>query len=181
MKIFPARVLLTQRHEADNSELRAYTSRETRGSARESRGSAALSECNNNEENNAKQRLRGGITGKGFRPGQSGNPKGRPPTRRLVNALKAALGEVRKDGRTMEQAIAGELVREALRGRRKLAAIAEIFDRIEGKPRQQVDLNDITEEFSGRTDEELLYYAEHGNWPEQECDRDVQKPTVTDR
>lgn len=62
---------------------------------------------NNNGDNNAKQRKPGGVTGKGFRPGKSGNPAGRPRPRGLVVALKAAMAEVQEDGRTVEQAIVG--------------------------------------------------------------------------
>jgi hypothetical protein len=117
---------------------------------------------------NAKQRAAkkpGGVTGKGFIPGQSGNPAGRPRTKGLVAALKSAVAEVIPDGRTIEQALVDELVSEALRGRRRLPAIAEIFDRLEGKPRQALDFNDITRSLQGRTQEELLHYAETGKWP----------------
>ena len=127
-----------------------------------------MSRRNNNGDNNAKQRKPGGITGKGFRPGQSGNPKGRPPSRGLKAALRAAVGQVLKDGRSVEQAIVDALVAQALRGRRKLPAISLIFDELEGKPRQQVDLKADIAKLNGRTDEELLHYAEHGKWPEEE-------------
>ena len=109
----------------------------------------------------------GGVTGKGFMPGQSGNPAGRPRTRGLIAALKAEVSVVVK-GRTVEEALAAELVRQALRGRRRLVAIAEIFDRLEGKPRQALDFNDITKQLQGRTEEELLHYAETGKWPNEE-------------
>jgi hypothetical protein len=124
---------------------------------------------NNNAKNNGKQRGRiGGVTGCGFMPGKSGNPKGRPSTRGLLNALKAAVSEVGKDGETNEQKLVDVLIYEALKGRKRLAAITTIFDRLEGKPRQQLDFNDITESLQGRSEEELLHYAQHGRWPNEE-------------
>ena len=123
-----------------------------------------------NAKNNAKQP--GGVTGKGFRPGQSGNPKGRPRTTGLIAALRAAVGETVPDGRTVEQCLVDKLVAQGLRGNQQ--AIAEIFDRLEGRPRQRVDLdiNDITKQLEGRSAEELyfiasalLHYAEQGEWP----------------
>jgi hypothetical protein len=82
----------------------------------------------NNAKNNLKQRgcgkQLGGVTGRGFMPGRSGNPKGRPPTRGLVNALKARVAEVTDDGRSVEEALADVLINEALHGRNKLAAVA---------------------------------------------------------
>jgi hypothetical protein len=92
-----------------------------------------MTQKENNGDNNVKQRgtakRPGGVTGKGFLPGHSGNKKGRPRTKGLVAALKAAVAEVIPDGRTIEQALVDELISEALRGRRRLQAIAEIFDR----------------------------------------------------
>ncbi len=124
-----------------------------------------------NTESNAKPYKPGGVTGKGFRPGKSGNPRGlpgRPRTRGLLAALKAELGIVGKDGRTTEQQLAAKLVHEALKGRYKRAAIAEIFDRIEGKPKQQLDVNDITQQMQGRSNEELMRFAETGKWEPSE-------------
>jgi len=76
-----------------------------------------------------------------------------------------------RDGRTKEQIIAENLVSQALRG--KQHAIAEVFDRLEGRPRQRVDLdvNDITKQLEGRSPQELhfiasalLRSAESGEW-----------------
>jgi len=115
---------------------------------------------------NAKQRSPGGVTGKGFRPGKSGNPKGRPRTRGLLNLLRATLAKVGKDGRTIEQALVDALIGQAFRGRSKLSALQTIFDRLEGRPKMQLDFNDITAAMKNRTAAELLHYAETGFWPE---------------
>jgi hypothetical protein len=37
-----------------------------------------MSDVAKNEDNNERPKMLGGITGKGFMPGQSGNPTGRP-------------------------------------------------------------------------------------------------------
>ena len=121
--------------------------------------------------NNFKQRdegkLLGGITGRGFRPGQSGNVNGRPKTNTsLVNAIRAKVAEVAPDGRTIAQHIAGMLVEESLRGRNRIAAASVILDRLEGRPAQQLDLNNITQDLAGRSDDELRYHLLHDVWPE---------------
>jgi Family of unknown function (DUF5681) len=81
----------------------------------------------NNAKNNGKQRKRkkslGGVTGRGFMPGKSGNPKGRPRTRGLLNALKAAVEEVGPDGKIVEEQVVDALIEEALCGRHRLPAI----------------------------------------------------------
>jgi hypothetical protein len=81
---------------------------------------------NNNPEQRKEAKLLGGITGKGFRSGVSGNPKGRAHTRGL---LKAAVAENTPDGHTVDEALADVLIEEALRGKRRLAAASAIFDR----------------------------------------------------
>lgn len=127
----------------------------------------------NSAGNNAKQRNQkdnlGGVTGRGFMPGKSGNPKGRPPTRGLLNALKTAIAEVGPDGRSVEELLADALVEEALHGRNRLPAIQTIFDRLEGRPRQQIEVNrDQFADLARRSDADLEHYIAHGCWPDQE-------------
>ena len=62
--------------------------------------------------------------------------------------------------------IADMLVEESLRGRHRVAAATLILDRLEGRPPQQVNLNNITQDIAGRTDVELRHYLDHGSWPE---------------
>jgi hypothetical protein len=63
-----------------------------------------------------------------YKPGQSGNPKGRPPTRGLTVRLKAELSQVDKGGAVTEELLVKKLVRLALHG--NLAAIRECFDNL---------------------------------------------------
>lgn len=83
----------------------------------------------------------GGVTGKGFVPGQSGNPSGRPKSKLLSEAYRAALAELipgDKRGRTIAEKIADEIIKQALKG--KYMHASEIADRVEGKPRQAYDV-----------------------------------------
>jgi hypothetical protein len=125
----------------------------------------------NNATNNLYQRGQpkqvGGITGRGFMPGQSGNPNGRPRTRGLVSALRSTVSEVGQDGRSVEQQLVDVLLHEALRGRHRLAAVEVIFDRLEGRSRQHIDVNDVTQELRQKSDDELRFHLEHDRWPEE--------------
>ena len=121
-------------------------------------------------EYNRKQRKRtkqlGGITGRGFLPGQSGNPKGRPHTKGLLTALRHKVGEMCPDGlTTIEEQLVEVLVQEALRGKHRLPAVEMIFDRLEGRARQQIEVADVTRELREKSDEELRFYLEHQRWP----------------
>jgi len=70
--------------------------------------------------------------GRPFKPGTSGNPRGRPQAEVCLTALlRAALAEKDVDGkRTKARAVIDALVEQALEG--KTAAIQQIFDRIDG-------------------------------------------------
>ena len=104
----------------------------------------------NNENSTGK--LLGGITGKGFMPGQSGNAGGRPKRKPLTDALNAALSETvaeeirhklnLKDGATYAEVLALSIVREAVTGKNKVQAFAEIADRVEGKVTQSISGTD---------------------------------------
>ncbi|HKQ76703.1 MAG TPA: DUF5681 domain-containing protein [Blastocatellia bacterium] len=77
----------------------------------------------------------------GFKAGQSGNSTGRPKVRTLSEHLRDRLKE-QYPGRsvtTYGRMVAEALVTEAIDG--NVQAIREIFDRVEGKPKQVVDVN----------------------------------------
>jgi len=78
-----------------------------------------------------------------FKPGQSGNPAGRPKSITVSDALRQALKVVdSNDGRTLAQIVADHLITLATKGRGhiKIRAIQELVDRVEGKPRQSVEV-----------------------------------------
>jgi Family of unknown function (DUF5681) len=81
----------------------------------------------------------GGITGKGFLPGQSGNPQGRPRTAKFSEACRRLSEEIGQNGRTGAEQLAEYCFRRALKGS---ARHAELFlNYTEGKPKQGVELS----------------------------------------
>jgi hypothetical protein len=78
---------------------------------------------------------------KPFKPGESGNPKGRPKSVTLSEALRAQLGQMMpgEDEKTYAEKIALCLCDEAAKG--NVGAAKEIADRTEGKPRQSLDVD----------------------------------------
>jgi hypothetical protein len=91
-----------------------------------------------------------------WKPGQSGNPGGRPKTHLLSEAFREALAEVDpKSQETYAIAIARKIVHLAADKRTKLSsslimAIAEMADRTEGKPKQHIE-QEITEHVDPET------------------------------
>lgn len=87
-----------------------------------------------------------------WKPGQSGNPGGRPKRKVLSDAYRAQLEELvpgDKQGRTWAEFIAAKAILEAAKG--KIPAAAEIADRTEGKPRQAFEIKgSITDELADR-------------------------------
>ena len=77
-----------------------------------------------------------------FKPGQSGNPGGRPKKSPLADACRELLNNpVPEDpsGRTYAEAIAEQLAERALAG--DIRAVREIADRAEGKTRMPMELS----------------------------------------
>jgi uncharacterized protein HemY len=100
----------------------------------------------NSQKTNAKQTQRnkfpsGNKIGNRFPKGESGNPSGRPKLTRLTDALREQITEQLQNApeRTIAEAIARKLIKLALDG--DIAAIREVFDRTEGKPKQAIDLD----------------------------------------
>lgn len=77
---------------------------------------------------------------KPFKPGESGNPAGRPKgTKNMSTILKEMLElEIEVDGVkiTQKDAIIKKLIQKSTAG--ELSAIQEIFDRTEGKAKQEI-------------------------------------------
>lgn len=82
---------------------------------------------------------------KPFQPGESGNPAGRPPgSRNLSTILKEMLEqEVLIDGEKIpfKDSIVKKLIKKANNG--NLRAIQEIFDRMEGKAKQEMKIEGL--------------------------------------
>jgi hypothetical protein len=121
-------------------------------------------EMNGNQREERK--LIGGVTGKGFLPGKSGNPKGRPHTTGLLTALRNKIGEVDADGMTVEARLVEVLVSEALVGKNRLPAVEVIFDRLEGRSRQHLQIADVTAELRSKCDAELQFHLDNNRWPD---------------
>lgn len=113
-----------------------------------------------NSAKKAKSRPTGKTTGKptgkpfakgnpyAFKPGQSGNPAGRPKSRTLSEAYRALLSQPLKDDptRTVADVVAAAMVQNAFAG--DVAAAKELADRTEGKAKQGIDLT-VGERVSG--------------------------------
>jgi hypothetical protein len=121
-----------------------------------------------NDEQPEQPKQLGGITGKGFLPGQSGNPKGRPHTKGLLVALRNKIAEVDADGLTVEARLIEVLVHEALVGKNRLPAVEVIFDRLEGRSRQHLEIADVTAELRNKSDAELQFHLDHDRWPDEQ-------------
>ncbi len=83
----------------------------------------------------------GNKLGNRFKPGASGNPKGRPKLTLLSEAIRAQLACAAPDAdeRTYAEVIAEKLCAEAAAG--NVAAAREIADRTEGKAKQAIDVD----------------------------------------
>ncbi len=79
----------------------------------------------------------GGVTGKGFMPGQSGNPRGGPRgPRTLTTRLRKIIDQETKDGKDYGDLVMQVLVKAALKGDMK--AMSLLLDRVDGKAVQEI-------------------------------------------
>jgi hypothetical protein len=101
--------------------------------------------CSVKQRDNSARKTSGRPFQKGnpyaFKPGQSGNPNGRPKTRTLSEAYRVMLGQPLPNdpkGRTFADCIAETIGLKAARG--DVIAAKEIEDRVSGRPKQTVDV-----------------------------------------
>jgi hypothetical protein len=115
--------------------------------------------------------------GRPWQKGQSGNPSGRASRMftLVTDALREKLAsEDPKTKKSYAERIAALLIKCATDpdpeyDKTRIMALSEIIDRCEGKPKQQLEVNDITAELRQRSDADLMYHMEHGYWPEDEA------------
>ena len=88
----------------------------------------------NDVQNNGKQRRLGGRSGAGFKPGQSGNPGGRPKMLAEVHEL------ARQHTRAMIELLVSIAENPDAPTAARVAAAQVILDRAWGRPMQSVDL-----------------------------------------
>jgi len=84
----------------------------------------------------------GNSFGNRFRPGQSGNPAGRPKSITLSEAYRKMLSQADEsdpERRTRAEVLAEQIYAKAKTG--DVQALREIADRVEGKPRQTLALS----------------------------------------
>lgn len=84
-----------------------------------------------------------------FKPGESGNPLGRPKCKTLSEAIREELAKEceLEDGKTWAEVVANRLVRVAAGWsvENSTNAAREIGDRTEGKPKQPIELDPTVE------------------------------------
>ena len=83
----------------------------------------------------------GGVTGKGWMPGQSGNPNGRPKKDVCITSLvKELLEQDAGEGKTYAQLVAEAIVKLSTTpdARGHVPTVKELLDRLEGKVTQPV-------------------------------------------
>lgn len=91
-----------------------------------------------------REKTPGGITGKGFFPGQSGNTNGRPKGSRNFNNLvtealqKLGAKDAKGNPLPVEEALVQKIIKMALDGDRKMIEL--IWNYRDGKPPQNIDL-----------------------------------------
>jgi hypothetical protein len=104
-----------------------------------------------------------------WKPGQSGNPGGRPKTAPLSQACREVLALLvpgDAEGRTYAQKIAAALAEKAADG--DIRAAQELGDRAEGRARQSIEIENTAQRdaFERMSREELEAYAREGTLPE---------------
>ena len=103
------------------------------------KGSRQEQPNNSRQVRDAKGRFLSG-NGLEFKPGESGNPNGRPPGNSVTEQIRSKLPRTHpkdKEGRSHSELIADVLL--AMAEGRDLGAIKEVIDRSDGKVKEKVE------------------------------------------
>lgn len=101
---------------------------------------------------------------KSFKKGESGNPKGRPKGQSLTSILQDAVDRKisktdplsgLKKKVTISKALAYSVISKGLKG--DIKAINMIFDRLEGKPKQSIEMDGDLNTNTNRTNIDLTF------------------------
>jgi hypothetical protein len=102
-----------------------------------------ISPCaENGTETTGKQREKhaGGVTGKGFQPGVSGNPNGRPRTAKFSEAARQLLAEIdARTGETNAECLVRHCFKKAMRGSVRHTDLMLAY--AEGRPKQGLEVS----------------------------------------
>jgi hypothetical protein len=94
----------------------------------------------------------GGVTGKGFKPGVSGNPNGRPRTAKFNEAARLVLAEIETaSGDSNAELLVKHCLKKAMRGSVRHAELLLAY--AEGRPKQGVELSGSLQFQNMREDE----------------------------
>jgi hypothetical protein len=73
------------------------------------------------------------------------------------------------EARTYAEVIAANQIEIACsRGPGAVTAMGEIADRCEGRPRQEIAVEDITRQLREKSDEELAFHVQSSRWPDEQ-------------
>jgi predicted transcriptional regulator len=112
-----------------------------------------------------------------WKPGQSGNPKGRPKSITLSEAYRKMLSQVDEtdpERRTRAEVLAEQMYIKASSG--DVSALREIADRVEGKARQTIALSVEKREQLEQAISGIMRDAEHAGEP---CTREEAIATLS--
>ena len=92
-----------------------------------------------------------------WKPGQSGNPSGRPREKVFADMLRLALNDTDADGKRKLRKIAEKLIECSLKG--ESWALQMIGDRLDGKPHQEATVALSQASVPDLSDDDLLRIA----------------------
>jgi hypothetical protein len=87
-----------------------------------------------------REKRAGGVTGKGFQPGVSGNPSGRPRTAKFSEAARQLLAEIdTRTGETNAECLVRHCFKKAQQGSPRHLELLLAY--VEGRPKQGLELS----------------------------------------